>query len=65
MDFSETRELGQHSSNDSRRSSMAKAPVPRISSSDLLGSIREIEIEHAGRVYRLRLTHSNKLILTA
>lgn len=65
MDLSETQQLGQHGSDDSRRNSMAKAPVPRITSGDLLGGIREIEIEHAGRVYRLRLTHSNKLILTA
>ena len=39
--------------------------VPRITSRDLLGAIREIEIEHEGRIYRLRLTQSNKLILTA
>lgn len=40
-------------------------PVQRISSRELLGSIREIEIDHEGRIYRLRLTQSNKLILTA
>ena len=40
--------------------------VPRISSRELLaGAVREIEIEHEGRIYRLRLTQSNKLILTA
>lgn len=37
----------------------------RINSRDLLGDIREIEIDHEGRIYRLRLTQSNKLILTA
>jgi hemin uptake protein HemP len=26
---------------------------------------REVEIEHAGRIYRLRITQLNKLILTA
>jgi len=26
---------------------------------------RELEIEHGGRVYRLRITQLNKLILTA
>lgn len=37
----------------------------RIKSQDLFQQRREIEIEHAGRIYRLQLTHSNKLILTA
>lgn len=37
----------------------------RIKSQDLFQLKREIEIEHAGRIYRLQLTHSNKLILTA
>ena len=37
----------------------------RIKSQDLFQKNREIEIEHAGRIYRLQLTHSNKLILTA
>ncbi|MCE9550785.1 MAG: hemin uptake protein HemP [Betaproteobacteria bacterium] len=37
----------------------------RIKSEDLFQQKREIEIEHAGRIYRLKLTHSNKLILTA
>jgi hemin uptake protein HemP len=37
----------------------------RIKSEDLFQLKREIEIEHAGRIYRLKLTHSNKLILTA
>lgn len=27
--------------------------------------MREIEIDHDGKIYRLRLTQSNKLILTA
>ena len=37
----------------------------RIKSEDFFHQKREIEIEHAGRIYRLKLTHSNKLILTA
>lgn len=37
----------------------------RIKSEDLFQLKREIEIEHAGRIYRLQLTQSNKLILTA
>jgi hemin uptake protein HemP len=35
-----------------------------IRSGDLFGKGREIFIEHDGSYYRLRLTHSNKLILT-
>ncbi len=65
MDLSETRELGQRHSDEAGRISPAQAPLPRMTSRDLLGALREIEIEHAGRIYRLRLTHSNKLILTA
>ena len=37
----------------------------RIKSQDLFQLKREIEIEHDGRIYRLQLTQSNKLILTA
>lgn len=40
------------------------APL-RINSRDLLQQQREIEIDHEGRIYRLRLTQLNKLILTA
>lgn len=39
--------------------------VPRIKSEDLLQQQREVEIDHHGRIYRLRLTQLNKLILTA
>jgi len=39
--------------------------VPRIKSEDLFKQMREIEIDHEGRIYRLRLTQLNKLILTA
>jgi hemin uptake protein HemP len=40
-------------------------PVERINSSDLFREMREVEIAHGGRIYRLRLTQLNKLILTA
>ncbi|MBP1204181.1 hemin uptake protein HemP [Duganella sp. 1411] len=43
----------------------AATPVKRISSAGLMDGGREVEIEHAGRVYRLRVTQLNKLILTA
>lgn len=36
----------------------------RLSSEALLANRREVEIEHAGQVYRLRLTSLGKLILT-
>ncbi|MFN5048680.1 hemin uptake protein hemP [Roseateles asaccharophilus] len=36
----------------------------RLSSQSLMGQEREIEIEHAGQLYRLRLTSLGKLILT-
>lgn len=37
----------------------------RIRSKDLFQRMREVEIEHEGRIYRLRVTQLNKLILTA
>ncbi len=39
--------------------------VPRIKSGDLMQQKRELEIDHAGRIYKLRITQLNKLILTA
>ena len=39
--------------------------VRRIKSEDLFLQNREIEIDDQGRIYRLRLTQLNKLILTA
>lgn len=41
------------------------ARIVRIKSEDLLQRQRELEIDHHGRIYRLRLTQLNKLILTA
>jgi hemin uptake protein HemP len=37
---------------------------PRLHSAELLGTAREVVIEHAGEEYRLRLTRQGKLILT-
>lgn len=49
----------------------APAPVPvdskvkRITSQDLMDGQREVEISHGDKIYRLRITQLNKLILTA
>ncbi len=45
----------------------AKAPtsIPRLKSKELMQHSREVEIDHEGRIYRLRITQLNKLILTA
>lgn len=40
------------------------APRRRLNSQALLGNEREVEIEHSGQLYRLRLTSLGKLILT-
>ncbi len=37
---------------------------PRLHSSELLGTAREVVIEHGDEEYRLRLTRQGKLILT-
>lgn len=39
--------------------------VRRLKSQELMQQAREVEIDHEGRVYRLRITQLNKLILTA
>lgn len=39
--------------------------ITRIRSQDLFQQMRELEIDHGGRIYKLRLTQLNKLILTA
>jgi hemin uptake protein HemP len=41
------------------------SPITRINSQDLFRQMRELEIDHGGRIYKLRLTQLNKLILTA
>ncbi|HEY8608790.1 MAG TPA: hemin uptake protein HemP [Noviherbaspirillum sp.] len=47
------------------RSATPALDAVRLKSEDLFQQRREIEIEHQGRIYRLRLTQLNKLILTA
>ena len=52
-----------------RSAPAATAPVPkgavRLNSRDLFRQVKSVEIEHEGKVYQLRLTRLNKLILTA
>lgn len=43
----------------------ASQPLRRFTTAGLMQDQREVEIEHAGRIYRLRITQLNKLILTA
>ncbi|MDO8654054.1 MAG: hemin uptake protein HemP [Undibacterium sp.] len=43
----------------------ANKQVLRLKSGDLMQQMREVEIDHEGRIYRLRVTQLNKLILTA
>ena len=43
----------------------ASSAPRRVSSATLMGDGRSIEIEHGGRIYQLRITQLNKLILTA
>lgn len=49
---------------DSGREPSPDRPTIRLTSSTILQGRREVEILHAGRIYRLRLTASGKLILT-
>ena len=49
----------------STAATQAPQEIPRIKSGDLMQQKRELEIDHAGRIYRLRITQLNKLILTA
>ncbi|MFZ6675094.1 hemin uptake protein HemP [Undibacterium sp. Xuan67W] len=39
--------------------------IPRLKSRELMREMREVEIDHEGKIYRLRVTQLNKLILTA
>ncbi|WP_229518458.1 hemin uptake protein HemP [Massilia sp. PAMC28688] len=43
----------------------APAPAQRVKSEDLLRQAKYVEIEHEGKIYELRVTRLNKLILTA
>ena len=53
-----------HASPPERPAGRPEAAV-RTTSEALLGTARELIIEHHGREYRLRLTQQGKLILTA
>ena len=73
--FDNTNENGYHSSSMSpdankplmnqRPDTTIRASERRVPSRELLGERGELVIEHNGREYRLRLTQSGKLILTA
>ncbi|MGB5079205.1 MAG: hemin uptake protein HemP [Burkholderiales bacterium] len=55
----------QHVLSNQKLEAKASFPAERIVSHRLLGQRGELIIEHNGREYRLRLTQSGKLILTA
>jgi hemin uptake protein HemP len=42
----------------------ASAAAGRITSTELLQGRQQVEIEHGGELYRLRVTKAGKLILT-
>ena len=65
-----TRSIPQRMKSDgalpfSSSTDQAENAVTRIQSKDLFRHMREVEIEHEGRIYKLRVTQLNKLILTA
>jgi hemin uptake protein HemP len=45
-------------------SAAVAAPRPRVASNDILRGSAEVEIDHRGTLYRLRVTSLGKLILT-
>jgi hemin uptake protein HemP len=57
----------QTQANQTKPASPVRQPVAvkRLTTAGLMQDQREVEIEHAGRIYRLRITQLNKLILTA
>ena len=57
--------LGTQSESAGPHADATGAAAVRIKSEDLFRQAREVEIDHQGRIYRLRLTQLNKLILTA
>lgn len=50
---------------EERRGTQETAVPKRVASTALLGTRKELIIDHNGREYRLRLTQNGKLILTA
>lgn len=63
--MSQTPTLHRASSRLGNAAGKGSPEIPRLASRELLGERRELVIEHNGREYRLRLTQSGKLILTA
>jgi hemin uptake protein HemP len=59
------REMDKDGSRQGTPADQVASQVRRIRSEDLFQQQREVEIDHQGRIYRLRLTQMNKLILTA
>lgn len=58
-------EVSKSSATHTRAHPPARGAVrPRVDLHDLLGTNREITIEHAGADYTLRITRNGKLILT-
>jgi hemin uptake protein HemP len=58
-------ELQQPQREDRRVNPGSTQQRGRVTSSTLLGDLRELIIEHNGREYRLRVTSHGNLILTA
>lgn len=54
----------QNPTPSSGRKPNSQPPIKVVSLKELMGSARELLLYHAGATYRLRLTKSNKLILT-
>lgn len=54
-----------HSPSHDRASDPPAGVPPRLDSTALFGTSRELIIVHNGREYRLRMTQNEKLILTA
>jgi hemin uptake protein HemP len=42
----------------------AVSPIKVVSSTEILDGAAELQIEHKGMIYRLRVTRQDKLILT-
>ena len=55
---------GTDESMRSAASPAASVPRPRVASTDILRGSAEVEIDHRGTLYRLRVTSLGKLILT-
>jgi hemin uptake protein HemP len=65
VDTSSLIDAGQQINAGSQGSKDLKKEALRIKSNELFKHGREVEIDHEGRIYRLRVTQLNKLILTA